>query len=46
VTASLPDPTAENRLIYHVPPQEGKSEQVSRRFPAYARKLSLGAQMI
>jgi hypothetical protein len=36
VTASLPDPTAENRLIYHVPPQEGKSEQVSRRFPAYA----------
>ena len=24
------------RLIINVPPQEGKSEQVSRRFPAYA----------
>ena len=24
------------RLIVHVPPQEGKSKQVSRRFPAYA----------
>jgi hypothetical protein len=34
------------RLIINPTPQEGKSEQVSRRFPAYARKLSLGAQMI
>src|SRR5215469_14623851 len=34
------------RLIFNVPPQEGKSEQMSRRFPAYALGLDPNLRVV